>query len=256
MEQRYAESLQRLTLQLQQETRRAVERLYNGDTAQEFFAEDASIAAAVKKVFSKLAARFDELFSLNAPKMAETMLNGVDKQSTTALHSSLSKLTGGMSLKTSVVSGDMKQVIAASVSNNVDLIKTIASEYLDGVKQAVNRSIVTGNGLADLVPFLDAYDNKTRNYAKNLALDQTRKAYTGLNKGRMKKLGVKQFTWLHSAGGQHPRKEHQALSGQVFDLDDPPVIGVMYGEEVRGLPGHLPNCKCTMKPVIKFGDEE
>jgi SPP1 gp7 family putative phage head morphogenesis protein len=91
--------------------------------------------------------------------------------------------------------------------------------------------------------------------AKNIAYDQTRKAFNNINKARMDKLGIREFEWLHSGGSTHPRKLHQELSGKIFSLDDLPIIGTMYGEEVRGIPGQLPNCRCKMLPVISFNEE-
>lgn len=91
-------------------------------------------------------------------------------------------------------------------------------------------------------------------HARNVAMDQTRKVYSNVNAARMQALGVKKFEWVHTGGSQHPRKDHQELSGKVFSLDDLPVIGVMYGNEVRGKPGDLPYCRCTMRPIVSFED--
>jgi len=61
--------------------------------------------------------------------------------------------------------------------------------------------------------------------------------------------------WIHSHGSNAPRKLHQELDGQVFDIDNPPVIGIMYGVEVRGYGGVLPNCRCRIMPVFDFAKE-
>ena len=53
-----------------------------------------------------------------------------------------------------------------------------------------------------------------------------------------------------------PSQLHVDMHGKVFDFDDPPFIGVMYGERVHGLPGTLPNCRCLMKPIFEFESEE
>ena len=118
------------------------------------------------------------------------------------------------------------------------------------------RSITTGKGMEDLVPFLTKKYKGNIRRARLIALDQTRKAYQSINTSRLKTLGVKSFIWIHSGGGKEPRMEHIRMSGNEYSFDNPPVIGVMYGEEVRGLPGDLPNCRCICKPVIKFDLEE
>ena len=88
--------------------------------------------------------------------------------------------------------------------------------------------------------------------AKNVALDQTRKAYQSMNAERMRAAGVKSFEWIHSGGGQKPRPDHVAMSGNVYRYDNLPVIDKRTGE--RGIPGQAPNCRCTARPVLDFGD--
>jgi SPP1 gp7 family putative phage head morphogenesis protein len=118
------------------------------------------------------------------------------------------------------------------------------------------RSITTGKGMEDLVPFLTKKYKGNIRHARNVALDQTRKAYQSINTSRLKSMGVKSFIWIHSGGGKEPRQNHIKMSGNEYSFDNPPIIGVMYGENVRGLPGDLPNCRCICKPVINFDLEE
>ena len=100
---------------------------------------------------------------------------------------------------------------------------------------------------------LDAIKNKTVNRGVNIARDQTRKAYNNLNAARMRKVGVTEFIWRHSGGGRNPRDLHQnVLNGKKFSLDDLPVIDERTGE--TGIPGQAINCKCTMEPVVTFGE--
>ena len=115
------------------------------------------------------------------------------------------------------------------------------------------RSILPGGrGLQDLEQ-LDAIKNKTVNRGANIARDQTRKAYNNLNAARMRKVGVTEFIWRHSGGGRNPRDLRQnVLNGKKFSLDDLPVIDERTGE--TGIPGQAINCKCTMEPVVTFGE--
>jgi SPP1 gp7 family putative phage head morphogenesis protein len=110
--------------------------------------------------------------------------------------------------------------------------------------------------MQDLIPFLDAKYGQNIRHARNVAHDQTRKAFTNISTARLKAAGVKKFEWRHSHGGRTPRKLHEELNGKVFSYDDPPYIGDMYGQKVYGLPSQMPNCRCFAKPIIDFGDEE
>src|SRR5690606_26007916 len=119
----------------------------------------------------------------------------------------------------------------------------------------VMRSITTSNGLQDLIPALRERNVKVKNWAENVARDQTRKAYATINRTRMEETGIEEFEWIHSGGANQPRPFHMhkfpaGLNGGIFRFDDPPVIDEKTGE--RGFPGQLPYCGCTMRPVIRF----
>lgn len=249
----YETAIKRLVRQMTEQTKRELIAFFKTETAEKFFATDASVGSGANKVTNQLTKKFQQLFNSRSKGLAEHMVSQADKASTAALHGSLKQLSGGLSLKTSVVTGDMKSVMTASIAENVGLIKSIPSQYLQKVQGSVMRSITTGNGLADLVPALDKFADEAFNRAKNIALDQTRKAYNSLNAGRMKKLGVTQYEWLHSGGGQHAREYHlYVLNGNIYSLDEPPIIDPKTG--VRGKPGDLPNCKCRMRPVVSFDE--
>lgn len=247
---RYVAALSSLVAQMTAQTNREILRLFKTDAASAHFGEDATIASQSRILMTSLADRFNDLFAKKAKPLSESMVSDASKNGTRALHSSLQKLSGGMSLKTSLGSSSLSNITKAAVTENVSLIKSIASEYLQKVEGAVMRSITTGNGLQDLVPALEDYEGQTHRRAKNIALDQTRKAYNSINKGRMQALGVKKFMWHHSGGGAHPREEHVQMDGEVYSFDRLPVIDRRTGE--RGIPGQAPNCRCTMSPVFDF----
>lgn len=250
---KYVTALQSLTAQMTAQVKREVVRLFKTDAAGAHFGQDASIASQARILTAALSDRFNALFAKKAKPLAESMVAGANKASTSAMHSSLQKLSGGMSLKTSLNSPALNEITKAAVAENVSLIKSIAAEFLQKVEGAVMRSITTGNGLQDLIPALEQFEGQTHRRAKNIALDQTRKAYNSINKGKMQGLGVKKFMWHHSGGGAHPREDHVEMDGEIYSFDDLPVIDPRTGE--KGIPGQAPNCRCTMSPVFDFGEE-
>ncbi len=248
---RYLRDLTRLTSQMTTQVTRDVKRLFEtSDAAATFFAQDASIASQARILVNSLAAKFNSLFARHARPMAERMTVDVNKASASALHVSLSKMSGGMSLKTSFMTPALQDITKASVAANVSLIKSISQQYLKDVEGAVMRSITTGTGLQDLIPALEQYEGQTHRRAKNIALDQTRKVYNGVNRGRMEAIGIEQFKWHHSGGSAHPREDHIAMDGNVYRFDTLPIIDESTGE--RGIPGQAINCRCTMSPVFQF----
>lgn len=240
---------------MREETIKHVRALFESDAAGTHFAQDASVSSQARILTNKLSKRFQDLFGVKAKPLAERMVNASDKDSSKTLHASLKQLSGGLSLKTTTINAPLRNVIGASIAENVALIKSIPQQYILNVQGSVMRSITTGRGLQDLIPELDKYADETKNRAKNIALDQTRKVYNNMNRDRMKSLGVTRYEWIHSGGSVKPRPLHESYSGRIFRFDDPPVIDEATGE--TGIPGQAINCRCTMKPVIEIeeGDE-
>jgi len=255
-EERYSKKLISLVRQMTAQTAREVEKLFKEEHVKEFFGQDRSVTAQARIVTNSLKKKFDQLFASKANGLAMGMINDADKTSSANLHASLKELSGGLSLKTTAITAPMKQIISASLIENVSLIKSIPAQYHNQIQGAVMRSITTGNGLQDLVPALKKYENITMRRARLIAQDQTKKVYTNLNAGRMKAIGVDEYEWVHSSGALEPRELHLSYSGRIFSLDDPPIIQYAKGSlpEVYGKPGDLINCGCKMRPVIKFDE--
>lgn len=250
VEDRYYARLIRLINEMTADVERQLKKLFNSETGNQYFAQDKSIAAQAKILTNALTEKYNDLFATNSKPIAETVANQVDASSSTSLHMSIQQLSGGLSLSTSALNGKLTEILEASVTSNVALIKSISQKYLAGVQDAVMRSITTGNGLQDLIPYLANQKGITLRRARMISMDQTRKAYSGLNKGRMQSLGIEKYEWLHSGGSNHPRKLHQQMSGNIYSFDDPPIIDEKTQE--RGIPGQLPNCRCRMQPIIEF----
>lgn len=258
---KYVDSLLRLVSQMTKETKKQIIVLFRGPDSKDYFrqqrkaeAMDASLASQARILTNALTRKFAQLFADKGKKLSQQMVGGAAQVSQFNLNTSLKQLSGGLTLKTSIVPEGMDDVSTALVAENVSLIKSIPSQYFKDITGSVMRSITTGNGLADLLPDLSKYEGQTARRTRNLALDQTRKAYNSINKQRLQALGVKQFEWIHSGGGQRPRESHQKISGHIFNFatleDEQAELGVPL--EDRGIPGHPVNCKCTMSPVIDF----
>lgn len=259
---RYYSSLASLVHQMTEHTNKQIARLFNSDIADDFFdaedadigtfAQDKSLTVVARILTNALLRKFEKIFATSSYRIASSFANQSDKSSSTALHSSLQKLSGGLSLPTTSLKGPLTDILNASIEENVSLIKSIPQKYLFGVQQAVMRSITTGNGMQTLVPYLQKHKGITLGRARMIARDQTAKAFNTLNKARMQSIGLEEYKWLHIPSN-HPRKLHEQMSGNVYRFDDPPVIDRDTGE--RGIPGQLINCHCKMQPIIRFKGE-
>lgn len=252
-EARYYKKLADLVRLMTDITAKSLERFYERPEAEVYFSQDASVAAQAKILLNAMWEKFENIFDIRSKPIADSVVKDAGQASQTSLKMSLKQLSGGLTLKTDILSGPLKDIITASIAENVDLIKSIPAQYHKAVSGAVFRSITTGNGLKDLIPYLDRYKGITLRRARFIAEDQTRKAYNTINKGRLEQIGVGQYEWLHTGGSQHPRKLHQQMSGNIYSFDKPPIIDKRTGE--RGIPGQLPNCRCRMVPVIKFNED-
>ena len=255
IEARYQAELRKLTRRMMDEVEREVRALFAGPVAVEsHVTTDASIASQSRILVNALQSKFAVIFRDASRPLAERMVGQAAKASAARLGQSLKELSGGVSIRTDILkSGPVAEIVKASIADNVGLIKSIPAQYLDDVRGAVMRSITSGNGLADLVPYLERERGVTERRARNIALDQTRKAYQSINAERMKAAGIKKFEWIHSGGGQKPRPLHVRMSGNVYSYDDLPVIDERTGE--RGIPGQAPNCRCTARPVLEFDED-
>ena len=253
IQKRYEKALRALVLKMTKETEREVAKLYGSPEAKVYFAEDASIASQARILVNALTEKFESLFAQMSGKLAERMVTSAEKSSASNAKQSLKDLAGGLAIDTSIRSADLKETIKASIAMNAQLIKSIPQEYLLKVGGDVMRSVTSGEGVKELMPKIRKYGGMTERRAKNIALDQTRKAYNSINADRMKKAGIKKFRWRHSHGGLNPRADHLDMDGNIYSFDDLPVINPRTGE--RGLPGQAPNCKCFMEPIIEFDDE-
>lgn len=247
----YVKSLNSLVDKMTKDVKTKVLELFKSNTAETYFAQDDSIASQARILTNALTIKWDDIFASHSKPKAKKMVKQQSDASAYSLKTSLKELSGGLTISTDILTGTLKDITTAAVAENVSLIKSIPQQYLHQVKGAVMRSITTGNGLQDLVPAIEKYDGMTKRRAKNIALDQTRKVYNSLNTERTQKIGLEQGEWLHSGGGIHPRETHiGSLDGKIYNLKeglyDPDV-----GYNIQ--PGQLPNCKCTFRPLLKFG---
>lgn len=145
------------------------------------------------------------------------------------------------------MSRKLGNMMKAVVAENVGFIKSIPQQHLNDVHGLVMRSVREGRNLNYLSTALaDRYDI-TRRRAIMIARDQNNKATEGLTRIRNQDLGVTEGIWMHRGGGMKPRESHMMMDGIKFSLTEG-----LYDDDVGDniMPGELPNCHCTFKPVL------
>lgn len=215
---------------------------------------DASTASQSRILLNSLQSRFAKFFIDKSNDLAKNIFNRVDNASYKNLSESLKELSGGLTIPTPDMPATLKEAMTASIAENVSLIKSIPQEFHRQIEGAVMRSMQPGgNGLPDVINAVERYKGVSHRRAKNIARDQVRKITTACNASRAQAVGIKKFEWLHTGASAESRPHHKdVLNGQIYSFDDLPIIDPKTGE--RGLPGRLPNCKCSMRPIVDFSE--
>ncbi len=239
--------LDNLVSQLTKETERELKKVFAKDTTMTM---DADISSGARIILNALYKKFTKIFNEKGLFATKSMVNNTENTVSSNLNQSFKELSGGLTIKTSDISPRTKSLMKASINESTSLIKSISSNYLEKVSGQVYRSITSGQGLKDLIPFLEKIKGVTKRRAKNIALDQTRKTYSNVAENKMKEAGVTHFEWVHSGGGAEPRKEHLAHDGKVFAFDDLPLYNGM-----PDYPSRQPFCRCSSRPIIKLDEE-
>lgn len=234
------------------ETRAVIERNWR-PAATDSAMDAGNMSFEMRVQIANLLAKYEPMFRKVAKRATKRMIDRTLKYSSVAIGQSLKDVAKQWTLNPAYLATPrMQEVITAATTEAANLIRLIPAKYLGDVQGQVMRSITTGQGLKDLVPYLtEKYKGNVR-HARLVAIDQTRKAFATVNATRLQEIGVEEFKWMHVGGSQEPRKNHVAMNGKVYRYDDPPIVGVMYGQEVRGLPSTLPNCRCLARPILKF----
>jgi uncharacterized protein with gpF-like domain len=209
-------------------------------------AQDDSPAANLREAFLRLSRRWNRRFADLSEDLARYFAQTTAQRSTAALQSMLRR--GGMSVRFRM-SRPVQDIVTASVSENVGLIRSIAQQHLAAVEGAVMRSVQTGRDLGALAEELEHTYGVTRRRAALIARDQNNKATANIVRARQIELGVQEAVWVHSGGGKVPRPTH-VKAGRDRVRFDPKVGWFDPAERKHILPGELINCRCVSRSVV------
>lgn len=218
-------------------------KVYRGDEEKGFrIAQDATPAAILQGVIRRLTDRWRARFDQGARELAAFFAKGAAERTDTQLRMILKR--AGFSIPFSLTPA-MRDVVEASVAENVSLIKSIGSEYLTQVEGHVMRSVALGRDLSTLTRELQAQYGVTKRRAAFIARDQNNKATAAITRARQVELGIEVAIWRHSHAGKTPRPEHVAFDGQRYEVQKGAFL-----EGKWTWPGVEPNCRCFSQSVI------
>lgn len=208
------------------------------------FAFDALPASALRAAVRKLVRRWQRRFDDMAAKLASYFATSASDRSDRCLRKILKD--GGISVEFRMTRAQ-RDVLRATVNQNVSLIKSIPQQYLHGVETSVMRSVQTGRDLGHLTDTLEKQYGATRRRAALIARDQNNKCTSALVRARQLELGITESIWLHSHAGKKPRPTHVKMDGKKFDV----AKGMWDSHENKWiLPGELVNCRCVSRSIV------
>ena len=210
---------------------------------------DASPAHDLLSVFRSSMNRWTRRWNILAGWLGERVVTRVDDSTTTAMKEAFK--AAGFTVKFDATR-NMNSVTQALIAENVNLIKSIAQQYLTEVEGIVTRGVSMGRDLGYISEELGKRYDITKRRAKLIARDQTDKASQAIQRVRDEKLGITEGIWMHIPGQHTSRATHVAMNGKRFKLNEG-----LYDSAVKRnvLPGELVACRCTYRAVLpEFGD--
>lgn len=241
-EARYRKRLQDLTREMSASVEYWVRSVYRANEPK--IAQDALPSKVLERTISRLAVRWQKQFDELAPKLATYYAQSANVRSSKQLSSMLQEHGFTVEFRMTPATRDVMQ---ASIAEQVSLIKSIPQKYFTDVQGSVMRSVSAGGDLGALTKQLQENYGVSYRRAAFIARDQNAKATASMTRARQLDAGLTEAIWMHSHGGRVPRPTHVAMNGQKYD-----VSKGMYDSAVGKfiLPGEEPNCRCLSRPVV------
>ena len=208
-----------------------------------FFMDDAKGFQAISaKALMKVLEKYEKS---DRTSQAENIANGFvsrgDAQNHAEVSTNLKNQTGIDLAGYLRNSPNIAERVNTSTAGNIQLIKSIRSQYLDKVQNAVMQAMVKGTLNKDLATQIKALGQTTEKRAMFIARDQSSKLNAALTQARHEDIGIKKYMWSTSLD-ERVRDSHADKEGLIFEYANPPAD--------TGHPGHDFNCRCVAIPVF------
>jgi SPP1 gp7 family putative phage head morphogenesis protein len=134
----------------------------------------------------------------------------------------------------------VRRTLAATLAENVSLIRSLDDQMRTGVAGAVFRGLQNRSPARDVAREIRALTGVGTRRAELIAADQLQKLTSLLDEERQKQAGMGKFQWAHSRK-KYPRPEHIVRDGKVYEWsssvakNDPPGRAIRCGCKARGV---------------------
>lgn len=208
---------------------------------------DALPARELERRLRLLGIQWEQRFATAAPMLARYFAQSAARQSERVLKKILRD--AGVTVRLTMTP-QLRDIMQATVNDNVSLIRSIQSEYHTQVAGIVMRSVTEGRDLSLLSKELAKRYGITERRAADIALNQNNQATSAIQRERQVSLGLEDGIWMHSHAGKVPRPTHLANDQKRFSIregwhDPDPKVNR------RIWPGQLIKCRCTWRPIVR-----
>lgn len=246
IERKYRRSLLILVDKMHRSVVRWVSAAWREETPESVALMAADVAPdRLARTIAKMVDRWQADFDQAAFNMAEHFATSAETRVANALRAIFRRAGLTVSFR---LTPAMRDVLAATIHENVGLIRSVPARYLREVEGIVMRSAQTGRDLESATKALRRQFNVTKKRAALIARDQNNKATSAMFHAREAELGIKENIWRHSGAGKHPRPDH-VKAGRDGLRYDPRKGAYISGQWI--FPGQLINCRCVGIPVIE-----
>lgn len=166
----------------------------------------------------------------------------------------------GIDLSGMLGEGAIKPQMEKAVSDNVDLITSIHTDFIHDIGAAVFANMKDGGRHENLIDTIKERGNVTRSRARLIARDQTSKLNADLTEARNVALGLDLYEW-GGTGDERERDSHFVLNGKLCKYSDPTVYSDDGGKTWKkrstigafiGKPGEDYQCRCLALPYVSW----
>ncbi|WP_275367601.1 phage minor head protein [Xenorhabdus bovienii] len=215
-----------------------------------------SITARLSRAIQKLA-------NMSILDMARRLSFGMVKRANEQNKSQTQKTykaAFGIDLTGMLGDGAVKDHLESAVKENVDLIKSIQTDFINDIGEKVFTNLTKGGRHENLVSLIRERGQVTQSRAKFIARDQTAKLNAALTETRQKSLGLDLYEW-GGAGDERERATHVALNSKTCKYSDPTVYSDDGGKTWKkrksiggfeGNPGEDYQCRCVALPKVSW----
>jgi SPP1 gp7 family putative phage head morphogenesis protein len=146
-------------------------------------------------------------------------------------------------LSTQMHAGDVTETLDDVLARNVALVRNVSDQARGRISDIVYRGLQNRTPARQVAKELREALNMSRDRSLRIAIDQTQKLSSALDRDRQLQVGMTEFEWRHS-GKKHYRPEHLARNGKVYS----------WNSEVakNDPPGSAPFCGCKAKGILRL----